>query len=78
MWESEAVGRLKVGKRGKAPAVACFADLEKVVVDLHDELVSGSWRPGQYVYFMITDPKEREVAVAPFRDRIVLVRLVLV
>ena len=59
------------GKRGKAPAAACFADLERVVVDLRDELVSGSWRPGQYVYFMITDPKEREVAAAPFRDRIV-------
>jgi retron-type reverse transcriptase len=59
------------GKRGKVPAAACFADLEKVVVDLRDELVSGSWRPGEYVYFMITDPKEREVAAAPFRDRIV-------
>jgi retron-type reverse transcriptase len=59
------------GKRGKTPAAACFADLEKVVVDLRDELVSGSWRPGDYYYFTITDPKEREVAAAPFRDRIV-------
>lgn len=53
------------GKRGKSLAAACFADLERVVVDLRDELVSGSWRPWQYVYFMITDPKEREVAAAP-------------
>jgi RNA-directed DNA polymerase len=45
------------GKRGKAPAARCFADLEKVVVDLRDELVSGRWRPGEYFYFTITDPK---------------------
>ena len=38
------------GKRGKMPAAACFADLERVVVDLRDELVSGSWRmhPDKY------------------------------
>ena len=33
------------GKRGKAPAAGCFADLERVVVDLRDELVSGSQDP---------------------------------
>jgi RNA-directed DNA polymerase len=59
------------GKWGKAPAARCFADLEKVVVDLRDELVSGRWRPGEYFYFTITDPKEHEVAAPPFRDRIV-------
>ena len=35
------------GKRGKAPAAGCFVDLERVVVDLRDELVSGSKDPHQ-------------------------------
>jgi hypothetical protein len=35
------------GKRGKAPAAGCFADLERVVVDLRDELVSGNQDPHQ-------------------------------
>ena len=35
------------GKRGKAPAAGCFADLERVVVELRDELVSGSKDPHQ-------------------------------
>ena len=35
------------GKRGKAPAAGCFADLERVVVDLRVELVSGSKDPHQ-------------------------------
>ena len=35
------------GQRGKAPAAACFADLERFVVDLHDELVSGNQDPHQ-------------------------------
>jgi hypothetical protein len=33
------------GKRGKAPAAGCFADLERVVVDLRDELVSAIRTP---------------------------------
>lgn len=59
------------GKRGKAPVARCFAELEKAVVGVRDDLLAGIWQPGRYFYFTITDPKEREVAAAPFRDRIV-------
>ena len=59
------------GKRGKIPVARCFGELEKVVVGVRDDLVAGTWQPGEYFYFTITDPKERVVAAAPFRDRIV-------
>jgi retron-type reverse transcriptase len=38
---------------------------------LHEELTSGAYRPGEYTYFTIHEPKERRVAAAPFRDRVV-------
>lgn len=57
------------GKREKVPATACFANLEKAVVDLRDERVPWSWRPGQRL-FIDHRPKGREVT-APFRYRIV-------
>lgn len=59
------------GKRGKAPVARCFVELEKVVVNVRDDLLADTWQPGKYFYFTINDPKEREVAAAPFRDRIV-------
>ena len=43
------------------------------------KLREGRYRPGAYFYFTITDPKERVVAAAPFRDRVVhhaLVRVI--
>lgn len=59
------------GRRGRISVARCFAQQEKIVVSLHEELLAGTWQPGQYRYFMISDPKEREVAAAPLRDRIV-------
>jgi len=41
------------------------------VVRLARELEDGSYRPGDYHYFTIHEPKERVVAAAPFRDRVV-------
>jgi len=60
-----------LGKRGKASCARFFADWEREVVRLERELREGSYRPGAYFYFTITEPKERVVAAAPFRDRVV-------
>ncbi len=68
-----------LGKRGKPAGARFFADWEREVVRLERELREGSFRPGAYFYFKITDPKERVVAAAPFRDRVVhhaLVRVI--
>jgi RNA-directed DNA polymerase len=53
--------------------------LEKELLRLKQELESGSYQPGEYRYFTISDPKERTISVAPFRDRVVhhaLVRVI--
>jgi hypothetical protein len=59
------------GKRGR-PAVERFAvRLEPELLRLQAELWQGTWRPGLFVHFTVHDPKERQIAVAPFRDRVV-------
>ena len=59
------------GKRTRMPGAAFLADFEKEVFGLHDELWAGTYRHGGYTYFTIYEPKERVVAAAPFRDRVV-------
>ena len=59
------------GKRSLALAAGFFSEWELECVNLHEELESGSYRPGAYRYFKIHEPKERIVAAAPFRDRVV-------
>ena len=38
---------------------------------MREELSAGIYEPGDYTYFIIRDPKERRISVAPFRDRVV-------
>jgi len=67
------------GKREKPAGARFFSVWESEAVRLECELREGSYRPGAYHYFKITDPKERVVAAAPFRDRVVhhaLVRVI--
>jgi retron-type reverse transcriptase len=59
------------GKRGKRAGAAFFEVWEKEVVRLAREMEAGSYRPGEYHYFTIHEPKQRVVAAAPFRDRVV-------
>lgn len=59
------------GKRCREPGASFYAGLESHVVDLHTELSTDVYRPGAYHYFRIHEPKERIVAAAPFRDRVV-------
>ena len=44
---------------------------ENEIIKLIDELKTGSYKPSQYRKFVITDPKERVISVAPFRDRVI-------
>ena len=59
------------GKRMRMPGAGFLAEFEKEVFRLHDELWAGTYRHGGYTYFTIYEPKERIVAAAPFRDRVV-------
>jgi retron-type reverse transcriptase len=52
--------------------VAAFnLNLEWELLKLQRELSSGSYRPGPYRTFMVSDPKPRHISAAPFRDRVV-------
>jgi retron-type reverse transcriptase len=59
------------GKRFR-PAVAAFwFDMEKQLLRLQEELRQHSYQPGAYRQFTISEPKERTISAAPFRDRVV-------
>lgn len=57
---------------GDGPTVCrFFFHLERELLRLQDELQANRYIPGAYHFFTIHDPKERVIAVAPFRDRVV-------
>ncbi|MNJ44300.1 reverse transcriptase [compost metagenome] len=58
-------------KRNSASALAFEMDLERNLAALHSDLVTGQYRPGRSICFVVTRPKPREVWAADFRDRIV-------
>ncbi len=58
-------------KRNTASALAFEERLESNLRDLYDELISGEYRPGRSICFIITHPRPREVWAATFRDRVV-------
>lgn len=58
------------GKRGKAEVVAYAANLDEHLRRLRDELLSGAVPVGNYHYFTVHDPKEREICAASFPERV--------
>ena len=58
-------------KRNSLSALTFEQQLERNLVNLHDELAGGAYRPGRSICFVITRPKPREVWAADYRDRIV-------
>ena len=66
-WAYKAAAR---GKRGQ-PEVATFeVNLAENLLRLQAELREGTYRPGPYRSFRISDPKPRLISAAPFRDRV--------
>ena len=58
-------------KRNTKSALAFEQNLERNLFELHGDLLSGSYKIGTSICFVITHPKPREVWAADFRDRIV-------
>ena len=58
-------------KRNKLTSLAFEYELESNLCRLYDELVSGEYKIGLSVCFVVLNPKPREVWAANFRDRIV-------
>ncbi len=66
-----AYGKARAGKQSSR-AVAEFAlNLESELLSLQEELASFSYAPGAYRLFTLYERKKRQIAAAPFRDRVV-------
>ncbi|MEO5379137.1 MAG: reverse transcriptase/maturase family protein [Magnetococcus sp. DMHC-6] len=59
------------GKKDKARIADFYFNLERELLILQKELISGQYHPRSYHVFEVTDPKRREIAAADFRDRVV-------
>lgn len=58
-------------KRNTASARLFEKDMEINLLELYDDLIAGTYRPGRSICFVVTRPKAREVWAAAFRDRVV-------
>lgn len=67
----EAFQKASRGKRGKQSTARFEIYLADHLLEIQAELRSGDYQPGEYVHFMIHDPKKRRISAAPFRDRVV-------
>ena len=59
------------GRRYRDTTADFNFNLEEEIDRLYGELLTKSYRHGKYRVFNIYDPKERQIAAAPFRDRVV-------
>ena len=67
----KAYHKARKGKQS-VPAVAEFTlNLETELLSLQQELIEFSYQPGAYRLFTIYERKKRQIAAAPFRDRVV-------
>lgn len=67
----EAYQRARRQKRYRDEVLRFRLDLEGNLLVLLNELLTKTYRTGRYRFFHIYEPKRREVAALPFRDRIV-------
>lgn len=63
--------RARRGKRTRHEVRQFEVNLEGNLIELQNELIWGMYRTGKYRHFNIREPKLREVAALPFRDRVV-------
>lgn len=59
------------GKHDRAEVLRHDLHAEKILLTLQRQLRGGSYKHGKYRTFKVYDPKQRDVAAAPFTDRIV-------
>lgn len=57
-------------KRYKGDVLLFSANLEEELITLQNELIWGTYRTGRYRRFTVYEPKTREIAALPFRDRV--------
>jgi retron-type reverse transcriptase len=67
----EAARKAQRGKRFQENVLAFNYDLETNLLELQEELIAQTYRPGPYKTFQIVEPKKRMISAAPYRDRVV-------
>jgi len=63
--------KAKKGSNKSIEAKQWLFYLEKKMLELQKELETTTYKPGNFRYFKVYDPKERLISVAPFKDRVV-------
>lgn len=58
------------GKRDRREVLKFELNLEENLIQLQNELIWGMYKTGEYRVFKVFEPKERDVAALPFRDRV--------
>ena len=66
-----AAKKAALGKKKKRKIAEFLFDLEPEIIKLEQELRDKYYQPLPYRTFMVTDPKERKICAAHFRDRVV-------
>tara|TARA_B100001964_G_scaffold244304_1_gene325226 strand:- start:819 stop:2009 length:1191 start_codon:yes stop_codon:yes gene_type:complete len=59
------------GKRLKKSVLFFNFNLERELIQLQEELLAKTYKPGKYTEFSIYERKPRKISAAPFRDRVV-------
>ena len=63
--------KARKGKRNRAEVQEFEFDLEKKLFEIQHDLLSKSYKFGEYRKFIVYEPKERLISSAPFKDRVV-------
>ena len=63
--------KARKGKRFKENVMAFEENIEEELFKLHNELISKTYKPGNYREFTIYERKPRKISAAPYRDRVV-------
>lgn len=66
-----AYARARRGKRHQNEVLRFERDLEENLIQIQNELIWGTYRTSEYHTFWVSEPKKRQVAALPFRDRVV-------
>ena len=63
--------KARAGKQSSTAVAEFTLNLESELLNLQEELICGNYAPGSYRLFTIYERKQRQIAAAPFRDRVV-------
>lgn len=63
--------KARAGKQSSKTVAEFALNLESELLGLQDELTSLTYAPGRYRLFTIYERKKRQIAAAPFRDRVI-------